>query len=133
MVLQTANIVGGFLLSASTLKTFGAKEYIEKGEGFFAPFRSIIGVAILVLGVIGLIQRLGLIYINIPFFGLGASYPQALPAIAMGLLLASHLFEKFPGLHSLIEKMRPYEGWLGIYAILTGLVSIFYGCVLCVF
>jgi len=133
MVLQTANIVGGFLLSASTLKTFGAKEHIEKGEHFLTPFRSTIGIVILGLGLVGLIQRLGLIYINIPFFGLGASYPQAVPAIAMGLLLASHLFEKFPALHSRIQKMRPYEGWIGICAILSGLVSIFYGCVFCYF
>lgn len=133
MVLQTANIVAGFVLGASKLKEFGAKEHIEKGEGHLAPFRNMIGIAILVLGVLGLLDRMGIMNIRIPFLGLGSSYPQALPAIAMGLLLSSHLFQKFTGLHTFIEKMRPYEGWLGIYGILTGLVSIFFGCVLCVF
>lgn len=130
MVIQTTNIIAGFLLAAPKLKQFGAKEQVEAMHGKLLAFSGVIGVAELVLGVLALIERMGLAYFPIPSFG--SSYPQALPAIAIGLILSAHLFEKYPEIREVIGKLKVYEVSLGILGIAVGLGSLLFGCVLCV-
>lgn len=130
MVIQTTNIIAGFLLAAPKLKQFGGGEHIEALHGKLLAFSGMIGVIELVLGVLALIERMGLAYFPIPSFG--SSYPQALPAIAIGLILSAHLFEKYPIMRDFIMKLKVYEVSLGIFGIVVGLGSLLFGCVLCV-
>ena len=125
MILPITNIVAGFLLGASKIKEWFAKGDIEKAEGSLTKFRTPIGIIILFLGVLGLIKRMS-------FFGTmyswswnyGSSFPQAIIAILMGLLLCANYFAKWPTLHSKIMKMNEYSEWLGILGILIGVGSL---------
>jgi hypothetical protein len=130
MVIQITNIIAGFLLAAPKLKQFGGGEHIETVYGKLAAFSGTIGVIELVLGVLALVERMGLAYFPIPMFG--SSYPQALPAIAIGLILSVHLFEKYPAMRDFITKLKVEEVSLGILGIAVGLGSLLFGCVLCV-
>jgi hypothetical protein len=130
MVIQTTNIIAGFLLAAPKLKQFGAGEHVEAMHGKLLAFSGTIGVIELVLGILALVERMGLAYFPIPMFG--SSYPQAFPAIAIGLILSAHLFEKYPAIHDFIAKLKVYEVSLGILGIAIGLGSILFGCILCV-
>ena len=83
------------------------------------------------LGVLALLTRMGLLVLHIPNFG--ASYPQALPAILAGLVMSSQYFDAMPGVSAQIAKLKPNEVWIGVAAITTGVVSLLFGCVLCVY
>jgi hypothetical protein len=131
MVLQTANIISGFLLAAPTLAGFGAKEQVEKMHNVLLPFQSTIGIIELVLGILALIERMGIVWLHIPNFG--SSYPQAIPAILVGLLLSAKFFESVPSVKEQIAKLAPYGGWIGIAAFASGLNSLLFGCWLCVY
>jgi hypothetical protein len=128
MIIQITNITAGFLLSAPKLKELiGGKgaEHIVVAETKLNAFRGTIGVIELVLGVVALIDRLGILHIG----NLGASFPQALAALACGALLAPHLFEKYPAVQEQVKKMEPYTVWIGLVALFIGLGSILFGCV----
>lgn len=124
MIIQTANIISGFMLAAPELKKIGANEQIGKAEGFLNTWAKPIGIIELVLGIIALVERVS--YSNfIPYYyNYGASYPQAIIAILMGLLLASHLFSKNQFIREKIAMLRPYSAGIGIVGILIGLFSI---------
>lgn len=123
MIIQTANIISGFLLAAPELKKLGASEQIGKAETFLSSWSKPIGVIELILGVIALVERVTYATI-VPFYYYGSSYPQAIIAILMGLLLASHLFEKNQFVREKIVMLRPYSAVVGIIGILIGLFSI---------
>ena len=130
MIIQIFNIISGFILAAPKLKEFGAKEHIETAERKLSPFAGTIGIIELILGLLALIERMGLAYFPIPQFG--SSYPQALPAIAIGLILAASTFEKYSAVTNFIATLKEYAVWIGIMGILVGLGSLLFGCVLCV-
>jgi hypothetical protein len=128
MILQLTNIVSGFILSAPKLKELvGGKgaEHIVAAEAKLNTFRGTIGIIELVLGAVALVDRLGILFIG----GIGASFPQAFAALACGALLAPHLLEKYPAMKSLVEKMKPYEVWIGLAALAIGLGSMLFGCI----
>jgi hypothetical protein len=122
MIIQTANIVGGFFLAAPKLKEFGAKDHIESAHTFLSKYQGVLGLVELGFGVLALVQRTGLAYFHIPQFG--ASYPQAFAALAIGLVLASHLFDNSPALHNLIRTLQENAVLVGIIGMLVGLFSI---------
>jgi len=121
------NIVSGFLVAAPKLKTAvkheGVIENINTAESTLTRWSKSIGIIELVLGVLALLQRMGLVYLYIPRFG--ASYPQVIIAILIGLILASSLFEKNIWIKTKIELISPYTAIIGIAGILIGLFSIF--------
>jgi hypothetical protein len=129
MLIQTTNIIAGFLLAAPKLKELGGREQVEAMHGKLLAFSGTIGIIELALGILALIERMGLAYFPIPMFG--SSYPQALPAIAIGLILSAHLFEKYPAIRDFITKLKVYEISLGLLGVTVGLGSILFGCVLC--
>lgn len=131
MILQLANIVCGFLLAASRLKEFGARETIEKLEAALSPYRARLGLAELILGILALVERLGVLHVPIPEFG--SSFPQALPAIAMGLVLGADYFAKYPDIHARISQLKEHAEWIGILGIAVGLGSLLFGCFITVF
>jgi hypothetical protein len=129
MILQTANIVSGFLLATPKLKSYeGVRENVEKISAKLEPQRVKIGFLTLTLGIIGLFTRIGLIYPHIPMFG--ASFPQALPAIAVGLLLSESFFKKYPQIDAFIAKLKPHQVSIGIVGMASGTGSLLFGCVL---
>ena len=121
MVIQVTNIVSGFLLSEPMIKKVIQHEGIPELEAKLARYSGTIGVVELILGCVALVERvLGLYLVPV----LGASYPQAIPAILMGLLLASHLFDSNPTMQGYIAKIRPYSGWVGLLGIAVGVGSL---------
>ena len=132
MVIQLSNIVAGFILAAPKLKALagaGAKEHVEAAQAKLSGFQGTIGIIELVVGVIALIERLGITYFHIPSFG--SSFPQAFTAIAIGLILSANLFEKNPTMHDVITKLKAHSEWIGVAGIAVGLGSILFGCFLC--
>ena len=125
MILPIANVISGFVLGAPKLKEWFAKKDIERAETSLNKFRGKIGVIILVLGIIGLIKRMSLFGIMYDWsWHYGSSYPQALIAIIMGLLLCANFFAKWPSLHTRIVKLNEYSEWLGILGMLVGIGSL---------
>lgn len=92
------------------------------------PIKENIGLVVLVLGLIGLIDRLNLIAFFIPEFG--SSYPQAFSAIVSGALLALPKLEHFPALATQIKKLTPYTFGLGLLSMAVGLGSLLFGCIM---
>ena len=128
MIIQIINILSGLVLSTPILKALaGTKgaEHIAGVETTLNSFRVVIGIAALVLGVVALIERLGIVYVG----SIGASFPQALAALACGVLLAPNLFQKFPAIQASIQKLAPYAAWVGIAGVAIGLGSLLFGCV----
>lgn len=129
MVLQVLNIVMGFIAALPGLrerKWF--KSDLEKKTDSWKAYLGLVGF---VLGVLGLLVRMDILP---PFtYRLGASYPQTIPAILLGLLLAGSILDKYGFFKAIIRKLEPHAFWLGILGIAVGVGSILFGCVLPVF
>lgn len=128
MILQFVNTISGFVLAAPKLKEFfggKAAEHISTAETKLASFRGTLGTIDLVFGALALFMRVGFMHGGT----FGASFPQAFAALACGALLSPSLAEKFPSMKSVIEKLKPYEVWVGMGALFVGLGSILFGCV----
>jgi hypothetical protein len=128
MIVQITNAVSGFVLSAPKLKELvGGKgaEHIATAETKLNAFRGTIGIIELVFGAVALVDRVGILSIG----GIGSSFPQAFAALLCGALLAPHLFEKYPTVRNMVEKMKPYEIWIGLTALFIGLGSLLFGCI----
>ncbi len=124
MILPIANLLSGFLLAAPKLKEWFLKEHIEKAEGILNKYRTPIGVITLLLGIVGLIKRMSLFGIMYEWsWHYGSSFPQAIIAILMGLLLCADFFSKWPTLHSRIMGMSKYGEWLGLLGVLVAASS----------
>ncbi len=129
MILQTANIVSGFVLSSSKIKEHEkVRTHVERVENLFLPHRETIGIVVLVLGVVGLLARLGLSFLW--FSILGVSYPQAIPAILIGLVLSESRFRKYPAFHKFIVLLTQHQVAIGFVGMASGLGSLLFGCVL---
>jgi len=128
MILQIANIVSGVILAAPGLKEHGGRAFLEKVEHETAPLRENIGVITLVFGIIGLIDRMNFISFYIPNFG--SSYPQAIPAILTGALLALPKLERYPAIATQVKKLLPYTFGLGLISLASGLGSLLFGCIM---
>jgi hypothetical protein len=124
MILPIANVVSGFVLSAPKLKEWFAKKEVEGAEGALNKYRTPIGVIVLVLGIIGLLQRMTLAGFMYGWTWSYGSFPQSIIAIVMGLLLTANFFSKWPAFHAGILKMNHYAEWLGILGIIIGIGSL---------
>ncbi len=127
MIFQIANIIAGALLSSDRIRTFvhdkPALSFLDSVESY----RSKIGVAILVLGVLALIQRLDIYWIGIS----GASFPQAIPLLGAGLLLGAPILEKYTtAVSPAISVLKRYQTLIGVAAVASGVGSLMFGCVL---
>ncbi len=129
MIMQLANITAGAILAAPKVAEWGAKDAAGKFVHVLAPYAQIIGAIELGCGILALLERMGFIWLPIQSFG--ASYPQAIPAILVGLILAAGYMSNIASLKQLIEKIQPYKAWIGIAAFASGLNSILFGCWMC--
>jgi hypothetical protein len=117
MILQILNIVGGAIV---------ASEKMPELKKSVAPYEPRLGLVLIVIGLIGLLERLGIFNTGLR---LGSSFPQVIPLIAIGLLLAAPLLEKYPFLKKVTDALQPYSPWIGLAAIACGLGSLLFGCV----
>lgn len=127
MLLQVVNIASGVVAASSLIKEQLKSNEVNEALDQTKPYEAWIGIAILALGLMGLIERLGLVYFGL---SLGSSFPQALPAIALGLVLGAPYLERYSFLKPVIAQLTPYRPWLGLIAIASGLGSLLFGCVL---
>lgn len=129
MLLQVLNIAMGFIAALPGLRERNwFKSDLEKKTDSWKAYLGLVG---LVFGVLGLLVRMDILP---PFnYRLGASYPQTIPAILLGLLLAGTILDKYSFLRTITRKLAPHAFWLGILGIVVGLGSILFGCVLPVF
>ncbi len=126
MILQVLNIVGGTLLASNKIAAIVGPEKIAKMQTAVLPYRTHAGIVLFISGLLGLIERLGIVYVGIA--NLGSSFPQAIAAILAGLLLGATFFGKFPQMQKLLSVLTPYSSWIGIIALAIGLGSMLFGC-----
>lgn len=131
MILQLCNIVAGLVLAAPELKRFGQPDLWEKIIVSTAPWKTGIGYAALGLGAIGLLTRLNILPAFIP--DLGASFPQSLPALAIGALLLKEKLGQFPVLARPLQQLAAQTLPLGLAGVAAGLGSLLFGCFITVF
>lgn len=116
LLLDIANISGGLLLGLATLdKWDGESNFFNKIAGVLAPFQSVIGGALLVLGLLNLFRGHNVL------FSIGSAIG--------GLLLLTHAFGKVPALEktlrSLSDKLSPFKAIIGVALLVMGLLSLF--------
>lgn len=116
LLLDIANISGGVLLGLATLdKWDGEANFFNKIAGVLAPFQTIIGGALLVLPILGILS--------------GGFSIYGLVSIVGGLLLLTHVFGKVPALEEtlrkLSDKLMPFKAIIGIALLAIGLLSLF--------
>ncbi len=128
MIIQIANIGAGFILAAPKVKQYVGKNEIERFERVIAPYLNHVGLIELAIGVVALLTRLGITNLHISDFG--ASFPQAIPAILMGAVIATGFFDKYPKAKEYINKLNKYRIELGFLGIAVGVGSLMFGCIL---
>jgi hypothetical protein len=126
MIMQIVNIASGVVGAASLVREKITHQEVHGALDKVHPYEMRIGVVTVVFGLMALVERLGLVHFGLP---LGSSFPQALPAIALGLVLGAPYFERISFLKSIIAFLAPYREWLGLIAIASGLGSLLFGCV----
>ena len=126
MLIQLANILGGALLAAPFIIRYVTHTSIDSFFKRISLYQAEIGVGVLLIGFLALIERLGIFFFNI---NLGSSFPQALPAIAVGLLLGYPLLKKFGFLESIVSSLERHKVAIGLAAIVVGVGSLLFGCV----
>ncbi len=115
LLLNIGNIAGGILLGLATLdKWDGERDFFNKIAGFLVPFQTIIGGALIGLGILKLMD---------------GSWMFNIASILGGILLLTHSLGKIPALggvlESLSKKLMPYKAIIGIVLIVIGLIGIF--------
>ncbi len=127
MILQIINIASGVVGASSFIKDKITHADAHSALDTVRPYEAKIGLVTAVFGLLALIERLGLIYFNL---SLGSSFPQALPALLLGLVLGAPYFERIAFLKPIIAHLAPHRQWLGLIAIASGLGSLLFGCIL---
>ena len=116
LILTIANITGGILLGLATLdKWDGDRNWFNKIAGVLAPFQTIIGGALMILGFIRL-------------FG-GGNILFNIASILGGFLLLTHVFVKMKSIGDSAQKfsdtLSPFKAIIGIALIVIGIITIF--------
>ena len=115
-LLTIANIAGGLLLGLATLdKLDGAHNFFNKIAGILAPFQTVIGGVLVVLGFMRLIGNGSWIFNAVSIVG--------------GFLLLTHVIGKAPAfkntLQKLSDKLMPFKAIIGIALLVIGLITVF--------
>jgi heme A synthase len=116
LLLDIANISGGLLLGLATLDRLdGESNFFNKIAGVLAPFQTIIGGALVVLGLLSVFR--------------GHSVIFSIGSIIGGLLLLTHVFGKAPALEktlrSVSDKLMPFKAIIGIALLVVGVLRLF--------
>ena len=113
MILQIINIASGVVGASSLIKDNVTHADTHNALDAMRPYEARIGVATAVFGL-----------------PLGSSFPQAIPALLLGLALGTLYFERIEFLKKPITFLLPYRQSLGLIAIACGLGSLLFGCAL---
>lgn len=110
IIIHFSSIAGGILLAMSTLdKWDGDKDYFKKLGGYLTPYNTIIGGALLAIGIIYFGSR-GILY--------------SLLSIAAGLLLLIDVIGKVPAIGALLTKaskaLAPFQIGIGLASLAIG-------------
>lgn len=116
LLLNIANVSGGILLGLATLdKWDGESNFFNKIAGVLAPFQTIIGGTLTILGIMRLLGGHGILFNIVSILG--------------GFLLLTHVIGKAPAfgdsLQKLSDKLMPFKAIIGIALIIIGLIGIF--------
>lgn len=120
MLVELGNVIAGFKLGAPAIKKVvpPASKVVSNLEEVIEPWQTGLGWAVLVLGVITIIDRIGApTYMH--YFSSG--YPQGILATASGLVILKDDLKKFPGLYHLAQTLAPMGQIIGILALLSAL------------
>jgi hypothetical protein len=126
MILQVLNIAGGAIIASPKIAAVVGQERITTIKEKIAPLESRLGLALVFVGLVGLLERVSFFHTGL---NLGSSFPQTLPLIAVGLLMAAPMLEKYPFLQGAITILRPHATWIGLIAIACGAGSLLVGCI----
>ncbi len=126
MIIQLANILGGVLIAAPFISRTFAHRSVDDILKRFSLYEAEIGIGVLVIGILALIERLGIFFFGIH---LGSSFPQALPAIAIGIVLGYPLMKQLDILTSLYTALERHKTIIGLIGIAAGLGSLVFGCI----
>jgi len=114
LLLTIANISAGLLLGITILdKWDGESDFFNKINTVLVPFKTIIGVALVVLAI------------------LASNYIWLFKSINIlgGLLLLTHVFSKVPSIEKELRKvssgLMPFKAIIGIGLIIIGLFRLF--------
>lgn len=115
LLLDIANISGGVLLGLATLdKWDGDANFFNKIAGVLAPFQTVIGGALIVLPILGILS--------------GGFSIYGIVSIIGGLLLLTHVFGKVPALEETLKKvsgkLMPFKAIIGIALLAIGVLSL---------
>ena len=105
MIIQLINIASGVVGASSSIKARISHKDVHGALDTARPYEVTIGIVAVVVGVLALIERLGIIHFGLP---LGSSYPQAFAALLVGLTLGASYFERFAFLKPVIAILVPY-------------------------
>ena len=116
LLLTIANIAGGILLGLATLdKWDGDRNWFNNIAGFLAPFQTVIGAALMILGFIRLIGAGNVLFNIVSILG--------------GFLLLTHVFVKMKSIGSSAQKfsdtLSPFKAIIGIALIVIGIITVF--------
>lgn len=131
MLLQWCNIVAGFVLMLPQLQSHSPARFFDKLADWCLLWQVWLGLITLSLGLLGLCVRGGILPEFIP--NLGASFPQSLPAILIGALLALPKLKPYPAIASQIERLIPQAFVIGLVGMLVGTGSLLFGCFISIF
>jgi len=115
IIISVVSISGGILLAMSTLdKWDGEKDFFKKIGDFLVPYNTIIGGALLGIGIL--------------YFGSRGPINSAV-AIASGLLLLTDILIKVPAIGELLVKaskaLLPFKVGIGLTSLALGILSLF--------
>ncbi len=114
IIISAASISGGILLAMSTLdKWDGEKDYFKKIGSYLTPYNTIIGGALLAIGVI--------------YFG-ARGILNSIIAIAAGLLLLINVLGKVPAVGEFLVKaskaLIPFQVGIGLASLVVGVLGL---------
>jgi len=115
LIYNIGNIAGGILLGIAMLdKWDGESNFFNKIANYLAPFQTIIGGGILVLGTLFLIGNGKKLFNIVSILG--------------GLLLLTHALTKIPAigdsLKMISDKLAPFKAIIGIALMIVGVLGL---------
>lgn len=118
LIFTIANLSGGILLGLATLdKWDGERDFFNKIAGVLAPFQTIIGGALVIVGLLNI------------FRGGSISLLMNILSLLGGFLLLTHVLGKAPAFKEVLQKLSiklmPFKAIIGIALLVIGVLRIF--------
>lgn len=114
ILISSASIAGGILLAMTTLdKWDGDKDYFKKIGSYLTPYNTVIGGALLAIGII---------------YFKGRGVLNSVIAISSGLLLLINVLDKVPAIGEFLVKasraLAPFQVGIGLASLVVGVLGL---------